>query len=455
MLRTAALLSLVAASAAATAVAAFRSSRRPADAVEPQSAAVREGALRLSARLDRRWLDARGGGSYLEIDVAADGAPERGPRTAVNAVLIVDRSGSMSGEKIARARDAARALIAELDGEDRLAIVDFASDAHVLLSSTAVTPAVKESALALVSRLQATTGTNLSKAMDLAAPQLEEGRAPSRLDKVFLATDGLANEGVSDRKDLLEIAARDFGRATISTFGIGDDYDEDFLATLAAQAGGRTRFIHSATELAPAMRAELTRATTAVARDVRLDVRALAGARIVRVLGYGADGSSIRLPDFAAGEERRVLVKLSLPSTSEGDADVARVSLSFADPAGGAHQSQTIARGSFTSKASLLGMRANEAMAHGVRAELADMAREAADLQGRGRAQEARSRVVEMQNLVNLSAAYAPPAAVPALKKEADAYGASVGQIRGAGDVASKQVKQQAFDAVRAPVSGW
>ena len=98
--------------------------------------------------LDRQWLDSRGGASYLEVGIQADGMPESGPRTAVNAVLVVDRSGSMSGEKIARARDAARALIAALDGEDRLAIVDFASDAHLLLASAPVTPAYKEVALA-------------------------------------------------------------------------------------------------------------------------------------------------------------------------------------------------------------------------------------------------------------------------------------------------------------------
>ena len=142
MVRTAGVLSLILASAAAAGVAALRAPRRPP--ADPSAATAREGALQLSVRLDRRWLDSRGGASYLEIGVAADGMPERGPRTAVNAVLVIDRSGSMSGEKIARARDAARALIAALDGEDRLAIVDFASDAHLLLASAPVTPAFKE-----------------------------------------------------------------------------------------------------------------------------------------------------------------------------------------------------------------------------------------------------------------------------------------------------------------------
>jgi len=456
MLRTAALLSLVLATAAAAGVAALRlQGRAPAPPADPPPVTARDGALRLSARLDRRWLDSRGGTSYLEVGIAADGMPERGPRTAVNAVLVIDRSGSMSGEKIARARDAARALIAALDGEDRLAIVDFASDAHLLLASAEVTPAFKESALSQVSRLQATTGTNLSAALDLAAPQLERGRAPSRLDKVFLVTDGLANEGVSDRAGLLRIAARDFGRATVSTFGIGEDYDEDLLAALAAQGGGRTRFIHSAGELEPALRADLSRSARTVARDVRLEVRGSSGARVVRVLGYGVDGSSIRLPDFAAGEERRVLVKLSFAAAGEGEAEVARVALSFVDPDGAAHRSETSAGGSFTRKAALLGVPANEALAYGARAELAELARDAAELKGGGRAEEARQRVDQMRILLDSTAAAAPAAAMPALRKEAKLYQIDLDGIRGDGDAAAKRVKQQAFDSLRAPIEGW
>ena len=93
MVRTAGVLSLILASAAG--VAALRAPRRPP--ADPPAATAREGALQLSVRLDRRWLDSRGGASYLEIGVAADGMPERGPRTAVNAVLVIDRSGSMAG----------------------------------------------------------------------------------------------------------------------------------------------------------------------------------------------------------------------------------------------------------------------------------------------------------------------------------------------------------------------
>jgi len=460
MRRTAIVFALVLASVAAAAVAAIRLQRKPAASATaaPQplpQPLPRSSSLSITTRLDRRWLDSRGGESYLEIGVAAAGDPERGPRTAVNAVLVIDRSGSMSGAKIERARDAARAFLEQLDPEDRLAIVDFASDARVLVPSAPATAGFKERASALIARLQATTGTNLSAALDLAAPQLAQGKGAGRLDKVFLASDGLANEGVVDRIALLALARRDFGEATVSTFGIGDDYDEDLMTALAAQAGGRTRFIRTADELPPAVRAELTRASRAVAREVRLDVRAVGGAKIVRVLGYPSEGGWIRLPDFAAGEERRVLVKLALPAASAGTVEVARVALSFADAQGTAHRDEAAAQAAFTADRSLLGLPPTDALAHGVRAEMAELAQSAAELKGAGRADEAREKMVRMRQVVHRAARMAPAKVAGELQDEESAYDTGVQSISGANDAPSKAVKQKSFDAVRAPVAGW
>ncbi len=150
-----------------------------------------------------------------------------------------------------------------------------------------------------------------------------------------------------------------------------------------------------------------------------------------------------------------MLVKLALAPSAEGDAEVARVALSFADPAGLAHHSETVARGSFTGRAALLGLRANEALAHGARAELAELARDAAELKGEGRAMEAAERLDEMQVLLRNAAVGAPRASMPALRKEAHQYQIELDEIRAGGDVASKRVKQQAFDSLQAPISGW
>ncbi|TMA25782.1 MAG: VWA domain-containing protein [Deltaproteobacteria bacterium] len=451
MRRTLLLVVLAAATLAAAAVAALL---RPPAVTRPPSRPVAAGALRLSTQLDRRFLPEQGGGeAYLQIDLVAGG--ERGDerRVPVNAVIIIDRSGSMSGAKIERARDAARALVDALGEQDRLAIVEFSSSAAVALHSTPMTASARERALSAIAALYAGGGTNMSAAFDAAAPELQRGRSPERVDKVFLASDGEANEGIHDRRGLLQVAQRDFGPATVSTFGIGEDYDEDLMSALAAQAGGRARYIDSPEILPRAFQGELSRAKSAVARDVRVRVSGLAGVSVERVLGYPSDGGWVRVPDFAAGEERRVLVKLSVPS-GRGITDLAAVELQFEDAAGAQERARSVAQATFTSDRGELAQAPTAAAVEGAKAEMAELAEKAARLQEEGRRAEAKAQVDQLKHIA-VQAAAATPAEATALARAANEYDGEVSAISGRGSAASKKLKERTFDAVRAPVAGW
>lgn len=387
MRRTVALLAVAFASLAAAAVAALL---RPALPSPPPSQA---GALRLGASLDRQYLPRDPGGeAYLRIDLAAPEGEAQRQRVPVNAVLVLDRSGSMTGAKIDRARDAARALAQALGPGDSLAVVEFGSEASVLFSSAPMTPEARARVLEAIAALEPIGGTNLSAALQLAAGELRRGAAPGRVDKVFLASDGQANVGVSDRDGLLRLARADLAGATLSTFGMGDDFDEDLLAALAAQSGGRTRFIASPEILPRAFADELSRTAATVAREVLVCIEGPAE----RVAGYQLESGCVRLPDFAAGEERRVLAKLRVPP-GQGRAEVARVRLRYL--AGGtAREAETAVQATYTAEAALLS-------------------------QAPGAPAEQYERLQQV--------------------------------VQAAGAAASKEVKQRAFDAVRAPVAGW
>jgi Ca-activated chloride channel family protein len=404
----------------------------------------------MTAQLDRRYLPESGGGEvYLQIDLAADTDPGARRRVPVNAVLILDRSGSMAGAKMDRARDAARALVQALGPEDRLAIVEFSSDAHLALPSIPLTRSARQTALAAIDDIEPGGGTNMSAGFDLAAHELSRGHLAGRVDKVFLASDGQANEGISDRAGLLRLAQGDFAGATVSTFGMGDDYDENFMTALAARAGGRARYIDSPEILPGAFRHELSRASSMVARNVRVHVNAVSGASVERVLGYETEGGWVRLPDFAAGEERRVLVKLSVPP-GRGLTDLAAVELRFDEAAGGGKFSQASAQATFTSDSSLLAQAPTDAAVQGAKAEMADLALQAARLQEEGRRAEAQAQMMKLRQVAGKAA----PAS-PAVMAQASEYERDVSAIGAPGSAASKKLKERAFDVVRAPVAGW
>ena len=441
MRKTFALVAVALASLAAAAIAALvQPVVKPVP--EPRAQTARGGALRMTTQFDRRYFNEAGGGeAYLVVDIAADAgaAPQR--RVPVNAVLILDRSGSMHGAKIDRARDAARALITALGPDDSLAIVQFSSDAQIVFSRQKMDGVARHMAFEAVSEIEPMGGTNLSSALDLAARL-------GPVDKVFLASDGQANEGVSERGALLRLARRDFPSASISTFGMGDDYDEEFMTALASQAGGRARYINAPDILPGAFRDELSRASSMAARDVRLHIGGLGGATVQKVLGYDSEGGWVRLTDFASGEERRVLVKLQVPA-GRGLADLAEVELKFEDAQnGGERCALARAQASFTADASLYSQPPTAVAVDGAKAEMADIAQQAARMQEQGRREEARAQIAQMHKL-------AAEAKAPEAMKQADEYDANISVIDAPGAPAAKAVKQKAFDAVRAPVAGW
>ena len=409
-------------------------------------------ALHVSSQIEHRYLpESTGAELYLQIDLLADGEPDEAPRVPVNAVMIIDRSGSMAGVKIERARDAARAMVRALGPRDRLTVVDFASDVRVLVPSTPATPDAKERALMLISSLQATSGTNMSAAFDAAAPQLREGHAPGRIDKVFLASDGQANEGIFARPALLALAVRDFGEATVSTFGIGEDYDEQFMTQLALQSGGRARYVANGEVLASAFAGELSRATRTAAQDVRLRIDATSGARVSRILGFEGEGTSVRVPDIACGEERRILVKLLAPP-GRGTAQLAQIEVRYRDARGEPHSVRTAADATYTADELKLGAeKPNKVTWQGAMAEMADAASNALRYQAEGDLAKAKAEQSNLLGVARRAAVAAPAPAAAALSERAEAYSRQL-SASGAGDQkARKQMAETAADAVTAP----
>ena len=379
-------------------------------------------ALHVNTQLEHSFLSEKSGGEvYVQVDLAADAASQETHRVPVNAVMILDRSGSMQGVKIERAREAARALIQALGPSDRFAIIDFSSGARVLVPSTEATPAAKESALAMIAAVHAGGGTNLSAAFDAAVPQLSEGRAHSRVDKVFVASDGQANQGISARPALLRLALQDFGAATVSTFGIGEDYDEQFMTQLAVQAGGRARYVSTGADLPQAFAIEFSRATKAVAHHVRLDVRSFKNVRVIHVVGF--EGQNVRLPDIAAGEERRVLVKLSVPP-GRGTAELADIELTYRDARGTTQKVSATAQAQYTADTVKLdAQKPSQITWQAAMGEMADSASNALRYQAANEPELAKREQDHLQQLAATAAAAAPAPAAKKLKERAESYG--------------------------------
>lgn len=311
--------------------------------------------LVLDPRPERRLLRAGGSSSYLDVVVRVAESPNRSrpERSPVHMALVIDRSGSMGGEKVRTAKRAALAVLDGLSERDTASVVVFDDHIDVVQAEAPVTALVKSHVAAELARIDARGSTALHEgwlvgcraiAADSAESFLE---TPTGVRRCFLLTDGQANVGLTDPEALAQAAAevRTAAQVSTSTFGIGIDYDEDLLGPMAESGGGQFYHLRTPREIAATFISELEQVLGTLARDAHLEIEATPGINIELVSAYAwrtgalsATGSGrweAMVGDLVGDEERHVVVNLNFPATDTvtGEHRV-RMRLTWQDEAG-------------------------------------------------------------------------------------------------------------------------
>jgi Ca-activated chloride channel homolog len=252
---------------------------------------------------------------YLEAKAIQHTAPA-GQRLPLNIALVLDRSGSMSGEKLAYCKKAAQFVVDNLDASDRISIVIYESGVKVLLPATQVTN--KEQIKRMIDGVMVAGGTCMSCGMLSGYDEVKKFFQQQHVNRVLLLTDGLANEGISAPRQLDSIAneraTKD--RITLSTFGVGADFDEKMLTDLAEYGIGNYYFIDKPENISPIFNKELKGLLEVVAQDASITLQLPAGVSLVKVYGYkyAQKGNTITIPfrDIFSEELKSVLVEVKL-----------------------------------------------------------------------------------------------------------------------------------------------
>jgi len=276
--------------------------------------------LSLHATLNTTCLPHRGGTVYLQLELAAARLVRPGHPEPMNIAVVLDRSGSMADErKLEYAKAAVLTLIDRLTDRDRLAIIAYDDRIETLFPSQRVGD--RSYLRSLVRELSPRGSTNLGGGMEEGFRQLYESRREGRVNRVILISDGLANRGVIDAGSLQEIAARYRSRAiSLSTIGVGLEFNEDLMLGLAERGGGNYYFIESPRQFASIFDQELSGISAVVAQDVAVELSLGDGVEFADVIGCSRrrDGNRWIIPvgDFAAGERRGLTVELIVPEGS-------------------------------------------------------------------------------------------------------------------------------------------
>ncbi len=190
-------------------------------------------------------------GYYMMLVAPARNASTQAP-LAKDILLVLDRSGSMAGEKIAQARDAARFVINNLNSEDRFDIITYNDAVESTFGTlTSATQANRDMALSDVNRVESGGGTNIHDALETAMDILSQSNRQASLNNatprptyVFFLTDGLPTVGITDEQRIIDDTrkANDL-QARLFCFGVGYDVNVRLLDNLSNDQKGKSAYV--------------------------------------------------------------------------------------------------------------------------------------------------------------------------------------------------------------------
>lgn len=283
----------------------------------------------------------RDGKAVLQVGIATAPVGDPADLPPINLVLVIDKSGSMGDHgKLDEVKRALQTLAERLRPADRIAIVAYSDAAEILVPSR---PRDDGRWLrAEVARLEPGGSTNLHAGLMLGLREATEHRLENGSNRVMLLTDGIANQGETDAREILADARlhTDCG-IDLSTIGVGTELNTELLDELARGARGMFHFVGDVHDVTKVFVRELESSLTAVARDVSLEIDLPDGVHVERVYGHRAeqrDGRVVlRLADFGAEATSVVLVECRLRAarTADGSGVEVAARLSFREAVSG------------------------------------------------------------------------------------------------------------------------
>ncbi|MBI5473481.1 MAG: VWA domain-containing protein [Ignavibacteriae bacterium] len=272
--------------------------------------------ITIDGTLNCPYISTDGGTVYLQISIKTSEMlrPDRA-RRPMNIAVVLDRSGSMADErKMDYAKSALSKLIDQLGSEDLFSLVVYDDVVDVLRSASRV--GNKRDVKRLISDIYPRNSTNLGGGMMEGLQQAERNLGKAYVNRVILISDGLANQGITNPAELNSIARRYRNKSiSLTTMGVGLDYNENLMIGLSESGGGNYYFIESPSQLAQIMNKELNSASAIVAQNATLDLTLGRGVRVLDVIGCERPSNSYSIPvgDLYANETREFTVELSVP----------------------------------------------------------------------------------------------------------------------------------------------
>ncbi len=254
-------------------------------------------------------------------------------RPKVNLSIVLDRSGSMSGQKIEKAKEAAIEALRRLDSGDICSVVIY--DHNVQTVVPAQSARNIEWIESRINTIQPGGNTALFGGVSQGASEIRKNLGGGYIHRIILLSDGLANVGPSSPEELGRLGAALLKEdIAVTTIGVGTDYNEDLMARLSQNSDGNTYFVESSRDLPRIFTAELGDVLDVVAKRVKVIIECPGDVKPVRIIGRDGrirgQNVELSLNQLYGGQEKYALVEVAIPAGKTGqDMEIARAEISY------------------------------------------------------------------------------------------------------------------------------
>ena len=284
--------------------------------------------------------------AYLLLDIqpAATMAQVRMP---VSVAFVLDRSGSMKGDKIDRVRRATARAVEMLDQQDIMSIVVFDHRVDVLVPATHVTNrrAIQEA----ITRIRDAGGTKIAPAVERGLREIGAS-GQSAIRRLVLLTDGQ-----TENENECLLRADDAARmgVPLTALGVGKDWNEDLLIEMANRSGGTADYIDQPDKIVEYFQNTVQRAQATAVQNARMTLRLVQGVTpravwqvipLISNLGYQPVSErdiSVPLGELETGGGRTLLIEMLVDPKPVGQYRIGQIDLTYDVPVMGLQGERT------------------------------------------------------------------------------------------------------------------
>ncbi len=260
--------------------------------------------------------------AYVRIRLQGEKLENLEERAPVNIAIVIDKSGSMGGEKIKRAKEAAIMALNRMADDDIVSIITYDTKVNIISPATRVGDS--RDIKAKINQLRPGGSTALYAGTKHGIREIREFLSENFVNRVILISDGLANVGPSSPEALGELGreAAEEG-ISITTIGLGLGYNEDLMAKLAFTSDGNHAFVENASDLVNIFNNEFGDVLSVIAQDVEVEIIWEKGIKPIRSLGRQAkiekNKVSYRLNQIYSAQKKEFILEVEAPDTLKAD----------------------------------------------------------------------------------------------------------------------------------------